>query len=269
MTPESPTPATPPAPMRLQKFLARAGVASRRKCEELIAAGRVAVNGRVVSEMGFKVDPVVDEVTLDGNRVRLEARRATILLNKPPDCYSTMKDQVGRLCVADLLPMREFPGLFHIGRLDRDTTGALLLSTDGELGHALLHPSRHVEKAYLAQVEGTPTQSDLDRLREGIVIRSGDERHSCAPAQADVLAKLPNRYKRQRSCLEPGLPGTSIVRICIHEGVKHQVKLMMGAIGHPVVHLHRAAFGPVELGDLPLGAWRELEEDELAALRRE
>ena len=256
-----------PQPMRLQKFLARAGVASRRKSEELIAQGRVSVNGWFVTEMGVTVDPACDLVMVDGLPVELATRQVTLLLNKPAGVYSTMREQAGRECVADFLPLGEFPALYHVGRLDRDTTGALLFTTDGELGHALLHPSRHVRKEYLAQVEGTPTERQLDELRRGIRIRSGEDVHRCAPAEVDLLRKLPARYARQDSCLEPGLPGASIVRVCIHEGVKHQVKLMMGAIGHPVLNLHRASFGPIELGELPQGRWRELSPDELASLR--
>lgn len=254
--------------MRLQKYLARAGVAGRRRSEELIAAGRVSVNGEVISEMGVKVVAGRDEVLLDGKPIFLPSGQVTVLLNKPAGVYSTMREQAGRPCVADYLPMDEHPGLYHVGRLDRDTTGALLFTTDGELGQQLLHPSHHVGKEYVAQVKGAPTGEELDRLRSGIVIRSGEKRHSCAPAEAELLGRLPKRLKAQQSCLDLGLPGTSFVRLVIHEGVKHQVKLMMGAIGHPVVHLHRASVGPVDLGGLPLGAWRYLELDEVDALAR-
>lgn len=253
--------------MRLQKYLARSGKGGRRRCEQMIADGRVCVNGAIITEMGTQVDPGVDEVLLDGEPVVLPPDEVVVAMNKPVGVYTTMSDQVGRRCVADLLPLDRYPSLYHVGRLDRDTTGILLFATDGELGNRLLHPSGHVVKEYLAQVRGTPTEAELDHIRQGIEIRRGERHHACAPAEAEVLKKLPARYRNQDSCLEPGLPGTSLVRICIHEGVKHQVKLMLGAIGHPVVYLHRAQFGPVSCGQLKQGEWRVLDPEELDALR--
>ncbi|MDO4399320.1 MAG: pseudouridine synthase [Coriobacteriia bacterium] len=253
--------------MRLQKFLARSGFGGRRTCERYIAEGHVSVNGAVVTEMGIQVDPIHDEVLFDGTRVVLEPDNVVIALNKPDGCYTTMRDQVGRECVADLLPMGDYPSLYHIGRLDRDTTGVILFSTDGSLGNELLHPSRHVAKEYIAQVKGTPTQKDLDKLRQGILIRRGENTHQCAPAEAELLKKLPRSIRAEDSCLEVGLPGTSFVRLTIHEGVKHQVKLMLGAIGHPVVHLHRSRFGTVSCGALKQGEWRMLSADEVDGLR--
>lgn len=253
--------------MRLQRFLARAGAQGRRKCEEAIAAGRVCVNGQVVTQMGVQVDPTVDVVTLDGRTMALPAEQVVLALNKPAGCFTTMHEQRGRACVADCLPMERYPALYHVGRLDRDTTGILLFATDGDLGNALLHPSRHVDKVYIAQVKGTPTQKDLDVLRRGVTLRNGDHVHRCAPAQADLLKKLPAELRAQDSCLEPGMPGTSFVRIEIHEGIKHQVKLMLAEVGHPVVRLHRAQFGPISCGALKQGEWRLLEPAEVASLQ--
>ncbi|MDO5118095.1 MAG: pseudouridine synthase [Eggerthellaceae bacterium] len=253
--------------MRLQKYLARSGMGGRRHCEKMIADGRVQVNGRVIEEMGVQVDPRVDVVMLDGKVVELPADEVVVALNKPVGCYSTMRDQVGRFCIADLLPTERYPSLYHIGRLDRDTTGILLLSTDGELGNALLHPSKHVTKEYIAQVKGRPTEAELDRIRTGIEIRRGERYHSCAPAEAEVLDVLPKRYRDQDSCLEPDEKKTSFVRLVIHEGVKHQVKLMLGEIGHPVVHLHRATFGPISCSTLKQGEWRLLTEGEIQSLK--
>ena len=153
--------------MRLQKFLARAGVASRRHAEELIAAGRVTVNGARVTEMGVKVNPAADAVAVDGAPVALPKENATFLLHKPAGYVTTMSDPQGRPTVAELMAdeLLAHPGLFPVGRLDTDTTGFLLFTDDGQLGHGLLHPRRHVEKTYLALVEGVPDAGDVRRLR--------------------------------------------------------------------------------------------------------
>ncbi|MFR1167543.1 MAG: pseudouridine synthase [Adlercreutzia equolifaciens] len=161
--------------MRLQKFLARAGVASRRHAEELIAAGRVTVNGARVTEMGVKVDPAADMVAVDGAPVALPEENATFLLHKPAGYVTTMSDPQGRPTVAALMAdeLLAHPGLFPVGRLDTDTTGLLLFTDDGQLGHGLLHPRRHVEKTYLALVEGVPDAGDVRRLREGVLLDDG------------------------------------------------------------------------------------------------
>lgn len=235
--------------VRLQKFLARAGVASRRASEKLIEAGRISVNGQVVTELGTKVDPEADEVRLDGAPVRKAAEAVTLMLNKPAGYLTSMKDPQGRPCVAQLVPLDEFPALYPLGRLDYDTTGLLLFSTDGELGNAVLHPSHHVDKTYRALVKGKPSEAALDRLRSGVVLDNGPTQ----PAEVRLAGrKGKNAY----------------VEIIIHEGRKRQVKRMCEAIGHPVLQLHRASFGPLELGDLPEGKYRVLSEQEVAALER-
>ena len=235
--------------VRLQKFLARAGVASRRASEKLIEAGRISVNGQVVTELGTKVDPEADEVRLDGAPVRKAAEAVTLMLNKPAGFLTSMKDPQGRPCVAQLVPLDEFPALYPLGRLDYDTTGLLLFSTDGELGNAVLHPSHHVDKTYRALVKGKPSEAALDRLRSGVVLDDGPTQ----PAEVRLAGrKGKNAY----------------VEIIIHEGRKRQVKRMCEAIGHPVLQLHRASFGPLELGDLPEGKYRVLSEQEVAALER-
>lgn len=236
-------------PMRLQKFLARAGAASRRGSENLMTAGRVRVNGDVVCELGSKVDPRVDVVTVDGVEVRIEDVPVTLMLNKPAGVLTTMADPQGRPTVAHLVPCDRYPGLFPIGRLDFDTTGLLLFSTDGELGNMLLHPRHHVEKTYLAHVEGVMHEREAKMLREGVVLEDGPTREALVEI-AQVFA------------------GESDVRLTIHEGRKRQVKRMCAHVGHPVLQLHREAFGPLVLGDLPQGAWRLLTEDEVARLRR-
>ena len=250
----SPKPENAPSeqnyPMRLQKFLARSGVASRRRSEELISAGRVEVNGEIRTDLGCKVDPNADEVRVDGRLVSLFDGCAYIMLNKPAGYITTMSDPHGRPCVADLVPVERFPGLYPLGRLDQDTTGLLLFTTDGDMGPALLHPAHHVDKTYRVKVKGCLRERDLTPLRAGGMRLP--EGYVCAPAKVSID--------------ELG-EGWSRASITIHEGRKRQVKLMFGGIGHPVLELHRDVFGPLQLGDLPQGQWRELTEDELAALR--
>lgn len=271
-------------PMRLQKFLARAGAASRRGSENLMTAGRVTVNGQVVTELGSKVDPLVDQVAVDGVPVRLEGGPVTIMLHKPAGYVTTMSDPQGRPTVAELVPTDRFPGLFPIGRLDFDTTGLLLFSTDGELGNGLLHPRHHVEKRYLALVNGKPTPEQLGQLEQGIQLDDG----MTAPAKAVLVEDA--EAKRALSMLEvpPAVPDhepngsvpspqraailrkrsqqRAVVRVVLREGRKRQVKRMLSAIKHGVLALHRDSFGPIELGDLPRGQWRELTSEEVAAL---
>ena len=235
--------------MRLQRFLARAGVASRRAAEGLIAEGRVAVNGHVVTEPGTKVNPTCDEVRFDGEAVKIAQEHVVLMLHKPAGYLTAMSDERGRACVSSLVPTDRYPGLFPVGRLDFDTTGLLLFTTDGELGNALLHPSRHVDKAYEALVEGRPGKSALAHLRRGVVLDDG----LTSPAGARIV----------------GVQGkNALVELVIHEGRKRQVKRMCAAVGHPVIRLHRSAFGPVTLGDLPCGSYRALADEEVAALFR-
>ena len=236
-------------PMRLQKFLARAGVASRRGSENLMTAGRVRVNGQVVSELGSRVDPHTDTVTVDGREVHLADSAVTLMLNKPAGYLTTMSDPFNRPTVADLVPVSRYPGLFPIGRLDFDTTGILLFSTDGELGNGLLHPRHHVDKSYTARVEGRIGLKQIQALREGVALEDG----MTLPAEVELI-------KAHRS--------SSILRITIHEGRKRQVRRMCEFVGHPVLELNRCSFGPLSLGDLPQGSWRLLSNSEITSLRR-
>ena len=232
--------------MRLQRFLARAGVASRRAAEGLISEGRVAVNGHVVTEPGMKVDPACDEVRFDGEAVKIAPERVVLMLHKPAGYLTAMSDDRGRACVSSLVPTDRYPGLFPVGRLDFDTTGLLLFTTDGELGNALLHPSRHVDKVYEALVEGRPGRSALAHLRRGVVLDDGP----CSPARVRIV----------------GAQGSNVlVELAIHEGRKRQVKRMCAAVGHPVIRLHRSAFGPLTLGNLPCGSYRALSDEEVSA----
>lgn len=267
-------------PLRLQKFLARAGVASRRGSENLMTAGRVTVNGRVVTELGTKVDPRCDVVAVDGAVVEPGGVAVTLMLNKPAGVVTTMSDPQGRPTVASLVPTGNYPGLFPIGRLDFDTTGLLLFSTDGDLGHALLHPRHHVTKRYVALVEGRPTASQLARLRAGIELDDGPT----LPAEVELLTgaaakeafevldvppSVPKGSSRQYAAIRRDRAQVrSLVRIGICEGRKRQVRRMFDAVGHRVVALHRDSFGPLALEGLAPGAWRELDGGQIAQLRR-
>lgn len=234
---------------RLQKMMARAGVASRRHSEELIVAGRVRVNGEVVTSLGTKVDTERDVVEVDGALVRPSAVKAYFVLNKPRGFVTTMSDPQGRPTIAEFLPA-EPPGLFAVGRLDLDTEGLLVVTNDGELADRLMHPRHHVPKTYRAVVGGRPSEAELRRLREGIELDDGPTQ----PAEVRLVASEGR---------------TSEVRITIREGRKRQVRRMFGAIGHPVVSLRRLALGPLRLGEQPQGTLRELSDEEVLALKAE
>lgn len=235
-------------PMRLQKFLARAGVASRRGSENLMTAGRVKVNGQVVTELGSKVDPNIDTVEVDGTPVKWGSEPVVILLNKPQGYVSTMKDPHARHVVAELVPTSKYPGLFPIGRLDMDTTGVLLFTTDGELGHQLLGPKHRVEKTYEALVAGSISKQNLQTLSHGVKLEDG----VTLPAQVRVIKS----YRTQ-----------TLLELVLTEGRKREVKRMCEAVGHPVQRLHRKSFGSVELADLPEGSWRLLQKEEIDDLK--
>ncbi len=225
--------------MRLNAFLARAGVASRRRADELIKAGRVTVNG----EPG-QLNTVVgahDRVEVDGQEVQRQRLRY-VLLHKPAGVVTTARDPQGRRTVVELVPGE--PRVVPVGRLDADTTGALLLTNDGQLAHRLAHPRYGVEKTYVAEVEGDPDEQALQRLRDGIELDDGPT----APARARRLAR-------------------GRVELVLHEGRKHQVKRMLDAAGHPVTRLHRSAYAGVTLEGLEPGGCRELEPSEVERLR--
>lgn len=252
-----------PWTMRLQRFLARAGVASRRGSEDLITAGRVSVNGAVVTELGTKVTLGVDEVAVDGRTVTMGKGPVYLMLHKPAGYLTTMADPQGRPCVAELVPRDRFPGLFPVGRLDKDTTGLLLFTTDGDTGNRLLHPSFHVPKRYLALVDGRLADKELEPLRQGITLDDGP----CRPAPCAIVdrACACELWPEDTRAIEDGT--VTPVSIELREGRKNQVKRMFGAIHHPVIRLHRDRMGPLTLGGLVEGKWRELEETEVAALK--
>ena len=234
-------------PVRLQKFLARAGVASRRASEALIVAGRVSVNGEVVCELGTKVDPDRDSIMVDGEIVRTPEDTVVIMLNKPAGFLSAMSDPHGGKCVSELVPLDQYAGLFPVGRLDKDTTGLLLFTNDGELGNALIHPRHHVPKTYRAWVRGSIGEDALATLRAGVELEDG----MTHPARIEVLERTANR---------------SFIEITIHEGRNRQIRRMGEAVGHPVERLERIALGPLVLADLAPGRWRSLDAEEHAAL---
>lgn len=252
-------------PMRLQRFLARAGVASRRGSERLMTEGRVRVNGEVVSELGSKVDPKADVVTVDGRPCSILGEACYLMLYKPEGYLTTMSDPRGRHTVAELVPCDRYPGLYPVGRLDMDTTGLLLFTTNGNVGQDLLHPSSHVDKHYVALVNGTPDEADFDRLRRGIMLEDGQ----ASPAAPEHISPSDPLYAvvapRGAGKNGAGRPN-DVVGLTIHEGRKHQVKKMMLACGHKVLRLHRDKFGPLELSGVAPGSWRLLDGDEARAI---
>jgi 23S rRNA pseudouridine2605 synthase len=261
--------------MRLQKFLARAGAASRRGSEDLMTAGRVTVNGVVATTLGTRVDPLTDEVRLDGRLFKLGEAQVCLMLNKPSGYLTTMYDPQARLTVRELIPADEHPGLFPLGRLDNTTTGLLLFMTNGELAYQLLHPRHHVAKRYRALLNGVFTEAQAQRLREGIELYDGPT----APAQVRLGPVEPlamtARQRFQAQSLSASSPSahqlsaleTMTVWITITEGRKRQVRRMFAELGHEVLALEREAFGPLELGALPSGEWRYLTDEELKALK--
>ncbi|MEU5844423.1 pseudouridine synthase [Rhodococcus sp. NPDC047139] len=235
--------------VRLQKVLAQAGVASRRAAEELIAAGRVEVDGNIVVEQGLRVDPENAVIRVDGVRVVINKDLVHLVLNKPRGWQSTMSDDLGRPCVGDIVSERVAAGqrLFHVGRLDADTEGLLLLTNDGELAHRLMHPSFEVPKTYLATVKGVLARGVGKQLKAGIELEDG-------PAKVDEFSLLEVHE------------GQSLVRLVLHEGRKHIVRRLLDAVGHPVIRLVRTNIGPVALGDQRPGTLRVLGRNEVGGL---
>lgn len=228
---------------RLQKVLARAGIASRRAAEELIRQGRVSVDGRIVTTVGCKVDPDKQQIAFNGKPVQISAKKIYILLNKPKGYVTTLKDPQGRPIVTALLEgitERVFP----VGRLDLDTEGALLLTNDGDLAQRIIHPRYEVNKTYIAEVAGCPPPKKITLLEQGIEL----DGQKTWPATMRVLKKKSS---------------TTIIRVIIHEGKKRQVRKMFAAIGHPVLSLKRVAYGGLSLGRLPIGKYRLLDKNDL------
>ncbi|WP_237690207.1 pseudouridine synthase [Nocardioides panacisoli] len=232
--------------VRLQKLLAQSGVASRRKCEELMLAGEVEVDGEVVTRLGTKVDPRTAVVKVSGERLPPASPHAYLVLNKPQGVVSTMSDPQGRRTLSDLVADRP-ERLFHVGRLDTDTSGLLLLTNDGEFAHRMAHPSYEVEKTYVAQVSGRVADGTLADLLTGVELEDG-----------------PVVVRRARLLTTTG--DKSIVELVIHEGRNRIVRRLLDHVGHPVQQLARTRFGPVDLGELQVGTLRDLDRSELGAL---
>jgi 23S rRNA pseudouridine2605 synthase len=233
---------TPPGE-RLQKILAQAGLGSRRTCEDLIAEGRVQVNGEVAT-LGTRADPETDAIEVDGARIGVKQGLVHYLLNKPTGVVTTAADPQGRPTVVGLVPAE--PRVYPVGRLDADTEGLLILTNDGELAHRLTHPSFGVDKEYLADVEGRPARGAVRRLREGVTLDDGPT----APAKVSLV-------------------GDHSLRITIHEGRNRQVRRMCDAVGHPVRRLVRVRIGSLSDRRLAPGEWRELTQAELRSLERD
>ena len=234
--------------IRLQKLLAQSGVASRRKCEELMLAGLVEVDGEIVTRLGTKVDPRIAVIRVEGKRLPPISAHVYLALNKPRGVLSTMSDPEGRPSVGDYVAERS-QRLFHVGRLDADTEGLLLLTNDGELAHRLTHPSFEVAKTYLAEVPGPIPRTLGRRLRAGVELEDG-------PVAVDSFAVV------------DVAAGRAVVEIVLHEGRKHVVRRLLAAVDHPVSRLVRTAVGPVRLGHQRQGTVRRLSQQEIGDLHR-
>jgi 23S rRNA pseudouridine2605 synthase len=232
--------------VRLQKVLAAAGVASRRACEVMISDGRVEVNGTVVTEQGLRVDPDRDVVRVDGSRIPPPRRHSYLVLNKPRGVVSTLSDPEGRRTLADFVADRR-ERLFHVGRLDTETEGLLILTNDGDFAHRLAHPSYEVPKTYLAEVAGVVSRATMKQLRAGLLLDDGPVK----PTSVKVMSTGADR---------------TLIKITLHEGRQHIVRRTMDAVGHPVRRMSRIGIGPVRLGRLKVGDMRDLTREELGGL---
>jgi 23S rRNA pseudouridine2605 synthase len=238
-----------PQGVRLQKVLSQAGIASRRVAERMIVEGRVEVDGEIVTELGTRVDPAKVDIRVDGARIILDDTMMYLAVNKPVGMHSTMSDDRGRPCIGDLVEhrVRGNKNLFHVGRLDADTEGLLLLTNDGELAHRLMHPSFEVPKTYLATVTGSVPRGLGKTLRAGIELDDG-------PAAVDDFAVV------------DAVPGKTLVRVTLHEGRKRIVRRLLAAAGYPVEALVRISIGEVTLGDQRPGSIRALTRKEVGDL---
>jgi pseudouridine synthase len=230
---------------RLQKVMAHAGVASRRKSEKLIQQGRVSVNGQIVTQLGTKVDPNRDEIRVDGQTIEIAARKVYIMVNKPPGVLSAMRDSRGRTALGDLVTVSR--RVYPVGRLDAPSQGLILLTDDGELANLLTHPRYEHEKEYRVLVNGRPSEETLEAWRRGMIL----DGQPTAPAQVDVAST-------QRD--------VTVLQVVIHEGRKRQIREVAALLGHPVRELKRMRLGPLYLGSLAEGQWRYLTEREIGQL---
>lgn len=233
---------------RLQKIMAACGIASRRKCEELILSGKVRVNGATITQLGFKVDPSVDEIEVNGQRIYVNEEKVYILLNKPVKVITSVHDPQGRVTVLDLIKnVRE--RIYPVGRLDYLTEGLLLLTNDGELAYRMTHPSYEIEKEYIVTVQDAPMEHQLNMLRNGVMLEDG----LTSPADVEVL-----NSSLSKRCL---------IRIVIHEGRNRQVRRMFDYIGHQVLELKRRRIGFLTVEELGIGKYRSLTKNEVSKLK--
>ncbi len=238
---------TEPNPLvRLQKVLAASGIASRRKCETLMAEGRVEVDGSIITQLGAKVDPETVVIRVDGKRLPVAASKVYLVANKPRGVVSSMADEQGRPDLRSLLTGRS-ERLFHVGRLDTDTDGLIVLTNDGEFAHRLAHPSFELNKTYVAQVDGVVKPAVRRRLLDTVTLEDG-------PVIVDAFTIRSSQGDK------------SLVELVIHEGRNRIVRRLMAEVGHPVIRLSRTAIGPIRLGNLHSGQVRELDTDELGTL---
>ncbi|OFI07774.1 ribosomal large subunit pseudouridine synthase B [Clostridium acetireducens DSM 10703] len=231
---------------RLQKYMARCGVASRRKCEEIILNKKVKVNNEIICELGYKVDPFKDKVYVNNKLIKVEENKLYIMLNKPIGYISTVKDEKGRKTIIDLVCTKE--RIYPIGRLDSDTTGLILLTNDGDVYNKIIHPKVEIDKVYLADIKGIPSENEIKNFCSGIDIGG----YITAPAKFHLI-KTFNGYSK--------------VKLIIHEGKNRQIRKMCNAINHPVINLERIAIGKIKLKNLPLGKWRHLNKKEINYLK--
>ena len=234
------------AEIRLQKVLAAAGLGSRRKCETYITAGRVTVDGEVVDELGARVDPEVSVIHIDGVRIAQASGHVVLALNKPRGVITAMSDRHGRQCVGDLVQDLD-ERLFHVGRLDADTDGLLLMTNDGELAQRLGHPSHEVNKTYVARVQGRVDKGTLQRIKNGVIIED-------RVVDVEKIAMLDQSAD------------ATLIELTIHEGRNRIIRRLCEEVGHPVIDLARTSIGPIQLGNLKPGQTRELTRDELGRL---
>ena len=232
---------------RLQKFMASCGIASRRKCEELILLGKVKVNGNIIEELGFKVNPFEDIVEYDGRVITKEERKVYIMLNKPEDVITSVKDEKDRKTVIDIVKVNE--RIFPIGRLDYDSSGLILLTNDGELYNKIIHPRVELDKKYVAVVKGEVSLDDKEKFESGIDIGG----YITAPAKLKML-----EYSHRKDL--------STIEVCLHEGKNRQIRKMCSAINHEVMSLKRVSIGNIRLGQLKKGEYRYLNDEEMKYL---
>ncbi|AOR23515.1 pseudouridine synthase [Clostridium taeniosporum] len=231
---------------RLQKYMASCGVASRRKCEELILSGEVKVNGMIITELGTKVNPMKDKVEYKGNLITKEEKKVYIMLNKPEGYITSAKDEKGRKTVLDLVKVNE--RIYPIGRLDYDSSGLILLTNDGDIYNKIIHPREELNKKYISVVKGEVSKKDINSFKNGIDIGG----YVTAPANLKVL-----NYEG----------GKSTIEVCIHEGKNRQIRKMCAALNHVVISLNRVSIGNLKLKYLKKGEWRELSTEELNYIR--